>query len=185
MATLGNTSSTYSYERGVSDDRSCAAVLTNNTGSDILVSSITFYQYDNNDGWHGKGVIWNSTGSTVLAVGSITNIIPGSWPLNPRYWLTSNVSYTMTNGTSYLVGVVCDTSTAFYGNTSTGKDMFLDTANSYTTPNDFNKSATYSNTEMLIYITYTAVASGPAITVEGFTPASAESVLWANITGIK
>ena len=181
MATLGNTNNDTNF-LDFDAGYALASVITNNTGSDITISDITFRIYHLGT-CSFKGVVWESTGSyNVLATGSSVSTIPAQ--IGTKYWLSSSASYTMLNNTSYLVGYV---SSAVGRSCSTNitYDVYYDNTNSFTTPNTLAKILTYDNRQLCVYVTYGVAPSGPAITVEGLTPASAESVLWASITAIK
>jgi hypothetical protein len=190
MGTLGNTNTSSSGGYSLASNGSCIFEINNNTGSSIYTTSISFY-ISNNTGYTTgvKSVIWGTDGS-VVKVGNAVNIIDqGSSSI--RYWLTSNITQTWINGTTYWVGVVSESGSAgvfVYKNTGTGGISKRDNTNSYSSPETFIQDHGFTDDSMCIYVTYSLtppVSPGPAITVEGITPASAESVLWANITGIQ
>lgn len=206
MYTLGNPNLT-NYNEEMQTNYACGTGIHNTTGWDILISSMTFFISDANNGCKFKPAIWDywliddNTGyeygpsetRSLLAVGDEVELISGNYGQEIyNYYLTSNISFTMLNNTLYLVGFLTSSGSGVFA-TSGGiypwerKNLYRDysVGQSYDTPTDFTWSSETAPGWGCIYLTYTLSPKGIAPSKIGDTvPTLTEGFLFANIRGI-
>jgi len=145
---------------------------------DIEVQSLVHY-FNSGTAINGKGVIWDSSNNIVsisnaLSIGSSAVWYTHVWTTNPI----------LTASTSYKIGVVVSAGRQTRYTSTGGAAVGFDSGNNYTTPETL--ALDWTNFQPSVYINYIeAPASGPAILIEGITPAEVNTVEWANITSIK
>ena len=184
MAILGN--STYYAAAYPNEDRAPTVKITP-TG-DCTMDSIVIYMHDLSAPGSGRTFQYGCWNSSFVKIYQGSLWVSGS---NWSGWKTRTCSVELTGGQDYYIGNAIPTNS--YGNTYVHYQTVGAGANTADeTP--FSSGTTLANLDLTtrpvsywcIYanVTY-APPSGPAILIEGITPAEVNTVEWGNISTIK
>ena len=127
--------------------------------ANATVEKIGIYATGNDASSGIKGAVWSATTQDVIQVA--TGV---AWDTTPAWKNeTFSTNPTIISGTNYIIGcVVAETPTLQY-DTATGYTYYIDTTNSYATPNNIG-TVTTSNRRLSLYVYYSQTVTSGAVT---------------------
>ena len=178
MSTIGNTN-TGAAGTALTADYAYAIKVT--PDEDMTIESISVYagEFGSNN---LKAVIWLESDGSVHAASSISTGTTGYSSAWHELGYGSWEQPTLSNGTTYWIGLVAQSSSGVIKYSTTTAYNAVDSSNDYNTPETFGGDN--FQRYHCIYATYSGVSSGPGYTIEGQTPAYINTLPWEDVSTI-